>query len=104
MTTIIPVDKLPLATRKNIRDEYEPKAPEFTKTVSDLLKEPYKIEVDFNLLYAHGVAADNSWIKTSAGAAAVSYLESLETYLKKLTEEVGHSFLSFWFFVEVDKS
>lgn len=87
MTTITPVEKLPLASRKNIRDEYEAQASEITKTISNLLKEPYKVEVDFNLFYAHGVAADNSWIKSSPGAAAINYLESLVSYLKRYTEE-----------------
>jgi len=86
--SVPPVEKLPLAARKNIRDEFETKIADYTKTVSDILKKPYKLEVNFNQFYAYGAASDN-WIKTSPGTAAAQYFESFITYLKRFTDEVS---------------
>lgn len=88
--TVPPVERLPLAARKNIRDEWESKLAEMTKAVSDLLKEPYKIEVNFNQFYAYAVAAEADWCKSSPGAAASGYLAGFIENLKKFTENVRH--------------
>jgi hypothetical protein len=79
-----------LAARKDIRDNFDSKIAEYTKTVSDLLREPYKLEVNFNQFYAYAAASDDgSWVKTSPGTAAANYFESFITYLKRFTDEVG---------------
>jgi hypothetical protein len=86
--SVPPVEKLPLAARKNIRDEFDSKIAEYTKTVSELLKVPYKLEVNFNQFYAHGAASEDSssWVKSSPGSAAASYFESFIYYLKTFTD------------------
>jgi len=87
LPTVPPVDKLPLAARKDIRDNWEANVEEFTKTVADLLKEPYQLEVNFNQLYAHAVASDASWAKGSPGACTKAYFEGFIDYLKRFTED-----------------
>lgn len=82
-----PVEKLPLAARKNIRDEYDSKVEDLTKQVSDILKEPYKLEVNFHQLYAYADAVDSSWIKTSPGSAATQYFSGFIDHLKRFTED-----------------
>lgn len=84
---IVPVEKLPLAARKNIRDEFDANIGNLINAVSDLLGQPYKLEVNFHLFYAYAVAADSSWVKSSPGVAAFNYFESFHTYLKDFTEE-----------------
>ena len=37
--------QLPLAARKDIRDNWEASVVELTQTIRDLLKEPYQVEV-----------------------------------------------------------
>ena len=88
--TVTPVEKLPLAARKNIRDEWESKVSDMTKVISDLLKEPYKIEVNFNQFYAYAVAAEADWCKSSPGAAASAYVAGFIYNLKKFTEDVRY--------------
>ncbi|KAG8751579.1 hypothetical protein FRC14_007765 [Serendipita sp. 396] len=87
MASIPPVEKLPLAARKNIRDEYEAKIGEVMDRISKMLKQTYKAEVNFNQFYAYAVAGDSDWIKNSPGTAALNYIESSVYYLKRLTEE-----------------
>ncbi|KAG8810880.1 hypothetical protein FRC17_002717, partial [Serendipita sp. 399] len=87
MASIPPVEKLPLAARKNIRDEFDAKVEDVAKRISDLLKQPYKVEVNFNQFYAYAVASSNDWIKSSPGSAAMSYIEGSLYYLKRFTEE-----------------
>ena len=79
-----------LAARKDIRDNFDNKIAGYTKTVSDLLREPYKLEVNFNQFYAYAAASeDGTWVKTSPGTAAANYFESFITYLKRFTDEVS---------------
>lgn len=86
--SVPPVEKLPLAARKDIRDEFDTKIEELTKTVSDLLKKPYKLEVNFNQFYAYAAASsDADWVKRCPGAAATQYFTSFVYYLKKFTDD-----------------
>lgn len=88
--SVPPVDKLPLVVRKNIRDEWETKVAGMEKSISDLLGETYKLEVNFNQFYAYAVAADADWCKTSPGTAAAAYFAGFIDNLKRFTEEVNH--------------
>ena len=47
------VDKLPLAVRKNWRDEWEAKRREIEEKISKLLGETWNISVNPNLLFAN---------------------------------------------------
>jgi hypothetical protein len=82
-----PVDKLPLAARKDIRDEFDANLPEWTETVSKILGEPYKLEADFLQFYAYVANDDDSWAKRCPGSCAKAYFESFVENLKKFTEE-----------------
>ena len=101
--------QLPLAARKDIRDNWDATVEEYTQTIAGLLKETYQLEVcttqafhiqrldtltlqvNFNQLYAHAVASDASWAKDNPGACTKAYFESFITYLKTFTDEVSRS-------------
>jgi hypothetical protein len=42
------LEKLPLAVRKDIRDNFEPKKEELETAISNLLGTPFKINFNFN--------------------------------------------------------
>lgn len=46
-----PAVKLPLLSRKNIRDEYDAKLPDIEKQIKDMLGEDYKSDIDFPTLF-----------------------------------------------------
>lgn len=89
LPAVPPVDKLPLAARKDIRDEFDSKIADLNKTVSDLLKEPYKFEVSFNQFYAYAAAADQDYAKRSPGTVATKYFEGFIYNLKRFTDDVS---------------
>jgi len=49
--TAAPPAKLPLLSRKNIRDEYDAKLPDLEKKIKDMLEEDYKSDIDFPILF-----------------------------------------------------
>jgi hypothetical protein len=85
--------KLPLLTRKDIRDAFDSQLPRYTQTIHEYLKDAsYKVEVDFSLIYSHCLGAN---VGTEAiGSHAATYLESFVDNLKQYTEEVSYSLIS----------
>jgi len=80
-----PLDKLPLAVRKDIRDNYEtPHKANLEKQISDLLGRPYTIDVNLNECLAYSTTAQN-------GDALNNYFKyfitRLDTYVNKHGEE-----------------
>ncbi|MCJ1351758.1 MAG: hypothetical protein MMC33_001742 [Icmadophila ericetorum] len=78
-----PLEKLPLAARKDLRDNWENKKSEFEKTISELFGTAWTIEVNpfVNQAYATGSASQE------AGRILASYIEQglpkLQDYVKK---------------------
>lgn len=60
-----PVEKLPLALRKNIRDEWEANRPDFEKQISEVLGTSWTIDINPNFIYAY---AKDSYAKDSLGS------------------------------------
>ncbi|CAG8475837.1 3621_t:CDS:1 [Paraglomus brasilianum] len=80
---------LSLATRKNIRDEFQNKIPELQKTLNKLTGSDYEFHVDFATLYEESVRANSSqtqWYKSSMGQIAYQYFESIVSNIKRVAE------------------
>jgi len=83
-----PVERLSLALRKNLRDNWEAKRPELESKISQLLGETWTISVNPNLLYAY--AEDDSG-KERLGDVIMWYMEpfvdNLSAFLKSFGED-----------------
>ncbi|KAH7308544.1 hypothetical protein B0I35DRAFT_491718 [Stachybotrys elegans] len=87
MPRLEPVAKLPLAVRKNVRDEWESKKEELEKSLSDLLGETWTLEADPASLYPYG--EEGSYGKTSTGSLIYDYFESGIRQIKYFIERNG---------------
>ncbi|KAM0342212.1 hypothetical protein ACHAPQ_000196 [Fusarium lateritium] len=82
-----PIAKLPLVVRKNLRDSWETPKQDFESRLSELLGQPWAIQVDYHALYAY--AEEGTWGSTSLGDLIVSYIEGAEYQLKYFIERNG---------------
>ncbi|KAF3927830.1 hypothetical protein ABW20_dc0102372 [Dactylellina cionopaga] len=94
--------KLPLLTRKNIRDEYTNKISEHTSKIKEYTGEDYELVVNFEQLYPT-LKQDESYQTGSPGTIAFSAYGSLVDKLKRATDE-GEDKLVMDFFNEVVSS
>lgn len=65
MPRLPPVEKLPLAVRKNIRDDWENNRADFEKQISEVLGTSWTIDIQPNAIYAY---AKESYAKDSLGS------------------------------------
>ncbi|GJN83194.1 hypothetical protein VFPFJ_11152 [Purpureocillium lilacinum] len=86
MSRLPPVEKLPLALRKNVRDDWESKKPEFEKSLSDILGEQWTIDINPNQIYAYAV---DGYAKESLGSMLAAYVSGAEYQLKYFVEKHG---------------
>ncbi|KAG6004506.1 hypothetical protein E4U43_000720 [Claviceps pusilla] len=86
MSSIPPVEKLPLAVRKDVRDNWEAKKPDWEKKISDILRTPWTIDMDVHQIYAY---ATDGWAKECTGSMLNAYLESAEMQLKSFIAKHG---------------
>ncbi|KAI9816269.1 MAG: hypothetical protein M1827_001870 [Pycnora praestabilis] len=79
-----PKTKLPLAIRKNVRDNWELQQPELEANISGLLGVPWKTSIDPGYLYT---LAESRYAKESPGQMIAKYVEAahhgINEYLKK---------------------
>ena len=75
--------KLPLVTRKNIKDEYESKLPALKEKLKEILGEDLEIKADFPTL---AVDSDEGWQKTNPGNIVY---DVIERFTEKITELAG---------------
>ncbi|TEB34308.1 hypothetical protein FA13DRAFT_80648 [Coprinellus micaceus] len=78
---LAPIEKLPLAVRKDIRDNYDSKKEEFAAEASKLVGTPFVINFNPNQVMAY--ATDSS---TTAGYIFSGYAEGFISGLKKFVE------------------
>ncbi|KAJ9149791.1 hypothetical protein NKR23_g4092 [Pleurostoma richardsiae] len=78
-TRLPPADKLPLALRKNVRDNWEEKKPDFEKQLSEALSVPWTIDIDPKAIYPY---AKEGYAKESLGKCIADYVESAIFKLK----------------------
>ncbi|KIW02699.1 uncharacterized protein PV09_06137 [Verruconis gallopava] len=84
-----PVEKLPLAVRKNVRDEFEADREDLESQISKLLGgQQWKIEVNPNLIYAY--AEEGSYGHQSLGDCMKAYIDGAIYRLKYFLESQDH--------------
>lgn len=81
-----PTEKLPLALRKNIRDEWEAKRPEFEKQISEVLGTEWTIDINPNQIHAY---AKEGYAKESTGSCIASYIDGAVSQLKYFETRQG---------------
>ncbi|KID74367.1 hypothetical protein MBR_06466, partial [Metarhizium brunneum ARSEF 3297] len=92
MSRLPPVDKLPLAIRKDdsptrpVRDNYESKKDELAKKISDVLGAEWTVDINPNQIYAY---AKDGYAKESPGAMIAAYVEGVEWQLKDFVSKYG---------------
>ncbi|KAH7140463.1 hypothetical protein B0J13DRAFT_421886, partial [Dactylonectria estremocensis] len=87
MPRLPPAEKLPLVVRKDIRDNWESKREGLEKAISDILGEPWTININPNAIWPY--AEDNSWAKTSTGKMIQRYVAGAEDQLKSFIGYFG---------------
>jgi len=79
------IEKLPLAVRKDIRDNYESEKADLEATITELLGTPFHINFNANELWAYSPPNSN----TSAGGMLKRYAEGFVEGLKWYITEYG---------------
>ncbi|KIX00628.1 uncharacterized protein Z518_09693 [Rhinocladiella mackenziei CBS 650.93] len=86
MATKQPVEKLALAVRKNVRDEWESKKPEHEEKISKILGEAWTITTNPNLLY---VCTDDESYKSRIGTVITWYIDPFCYNLEEFVKSYG---------------
>ncbi|OCK83715.1 hypothetical protein K432DRAFT_290480 [Lepidopterella palustris CBS 459.81] len=86
-TVIPPIEKLPLAVRRNVRDEYESKRADYEEQITTLMGTAWKIDINPNAIWIY--AEDNSYGKNSLGECLSSYVKDAIYSLKYFLEKHG---------------
>jgi hypothetical protein len=81
-----PVDKLPLAVRKNVRDEFENNKEEWQDQLKEILGTEWKIEINPLAIYPY---AEDEYPKTRLGTCLKSYAEGVVYKLKYFLSTYG---------------
>jgi len=79
------IEKLPLAVRKDIRDNYESEREDFETQIAELLGTPFKININAGEVWAYNPPDSN----TSAGGLLKRYVEGFVDALKWYVEKYG---------------
>ncbi|KAI1169714.1 hypothetical protein F4777DRAFT_192250 [Nemania sp. FL0916] len=85
MSKLPPVEKLPLALRKNLRDAWEAKKEAITAKISDILGVAWTLEADPNQIYAY---AKEGYAKERIGACIHDYFD----YASRRLDEFKNTF------------
>ncbi|KAK1971755.1 hypothetical protein LY78DRAFT_45140 [Colletotrichum sublineola] len=87
MSRLPPAEKLPLALRKNIRDEWDSKKEDLQKELSDVLGAEWTLgEINPNELYPY---AGDGYAKQSLGSCIAQYVSSAISNLKTFASTYG---------------
>ncbi|CAK7220082.1 hypothetical protein SCUCBS95973_004036 [Sporothrix curviconia] len=86
MSRLPPADKLPLALRKNVRDKWEEKKPDFEKKISDALGTAWTIDINPLVLFPY---ATSSYGKENLGQLIQSYANSGWAQLQGFARQYG---------------
>ncbi|RFU79652.1 hypothetical protein TARUN_2567 [Trichoderma arundinaceum] len=86
MSRLPPVEKFSLAVRKNIRDEWENKKNDYEKKISDLLGEPWKIDISLHQVCAY---AQDGYATNTPGSMISAYIEGVLYQLDRFIGKHG---------------
>ncbi|OAR03015.1 hypothetical protein LLEC1_06071 [Akanthomyces lecanii] len=87
MGRLSPAEKLPLAIRKDIRDNWEAKKEESKKELSEVLGQAWTVDIDPKNIYPYG--EDGSWAKESTGAMIAEYVRCAVSGLRRYIDKYG---------------
>ncbi|KAI0154635.1 hypothetical protein GGR57DRAFT_107107 [Xylariaceae sp. FL1272] len=87
MSAILPpVEKLPLATRKSVRDDWDAKKEDVEKKLSEMLETPWTISVNPNQVFAY---AKSDYPKQNLGNCIHEYFDSSTRRLQEYIDKYG---------------
>ncbi|KAF4495115.1 glycoside hydrolase [Fusarium agapanthi] len=81
MPRLPPLDKLPLAARKNLRDKWQNKLADFEEQLSKAMGVDWKIDIDALAVVPYG--AEVSWPRESPGSMIANYVEEVVKELER---------------------
>ncbi|KAI1330466.1 hypothetical protein F5Y16DRAFT_363247 [Xylariaceae sp. FL0255] len=79
-------EKLPLAVRKSLRDDWEAKKEDLEKELSKVLDTPWTFSVDTNQIWPY---AQNSWAKDNLGRVIADYFDGNIRRIDEYTQKYG---------------
>ncbi|KAL2210776.1 hypothetical protein CC79DRAFT_541079 [Sarocladium strictum] len=88
MSRLAPVEKLPLAARKDLRDNWEGRKAGLEEELTTLFGQPWTIEVNPNQIYAY---AEEGYAKESPGSMISQYFEAAHRRLSSYLDKHGES-------------
>ncbi|KAK2590944.1 hypothetical protein QQS21_011363 [Conoideocrella luteorostrata] len=86
MSRLPPTEKLPLAIRKDIRDNWEAKKADLEKVISDRLGTSWTVDINPSQIYAY---AKDGYAKESTGSMITAYIEGVEWQLRSFVDKYG---------------
>ncbi|PTB70315.1 hypothetical protein BBK36DRAFT_1107249 [Trichoderma citrinoviride] len=86
MSRLPPIEKFSLAVRKNIRDEWENRKSEYEQRLSDMLGEPWKIDIDLRQVCAY---AQDGYAAVSPGSMTSGYIDGVLYQLDRFISKHG---------------
>ncbi|EGR49785.1 uncharacterized protein TRIREDRAFT_59197 [Trichoderma reesei QM6a] len=86
MSRLPPIEKFSLAVRKNIRDEWEKKKSDYEQRLSEVLGEPWKIDIDLRQVCAY---AQDGYAAESPGSMTSAYIDGVLYQLNRFIEKHG---------------
>ncbi|KAL2136195.1 hypothetical protein VTI74DRAFT_5073 [Chaetomium olivicolor] len=89
MTRLPPAEKLPLAVRKNVRDEWENSKGDLEKRLSELLGTAWTIDVNPNAIWPYH---NDGYAKESLGSCIKAYVEGAIYQLKYITDKYDDAY------------
>ncbi|POR37052.1 Uncharacterized protein TPAR_02755 [Tolypocladium paradoxum] len=84
MSRLPPVEKLPLAVRKDVRDEWENKKGELEQSISNVLGVPWTLDINPNQIYAY---ATDDYAKRATGSMLAGYINGAESQLRSFVDK-----------------
>ncbi|KAK1252386.1 hypothetical protein MKX08_003573 [Trichoderma sp. CBMAI-0020] len=86
MGRLPPVAKFSLAVRKNIRDEWENRKPDYEDRISAVLGEPWKIDIDLRQVCAY---AEDGYAAEATGSMISAYIDGVLYQLDRFIAKHG---------------
>jgi len=88
-----PTEKLPLAVRKDIRDNFESKVEDYNKEISDLLGKDFAVNFNANEVFPYKPEGSTAQPGKILAGYAEGFISALKDYLQKFGDE-GKAFFN----------
>ncbi|UPL02683.1 hypothetical protein LCI18_013617 [Fusarium solani-melongenae] len=84
-----PAEKLPLYVRGDIREKWDPKKPEYEAEISEILGEPWTIDIDPHKIWPY--AEEDSWAKRHTGELMRDYVKAAVSNFRTFVNNLGEA-------------